>query len=152
MNDEIRKMLDKFQITELAYKFSDAANKRDGEGFKKLWAKDGAKWVIGPPVNFAFEGKEDMGKNLVAALGQWEFFVQLTTFNVIDLHGDTATARFYVHETANAKSGAGNNNLSYYQDELVKEEGHWRFKTRTYHTLFQSHERQIGDIIEIPQD
>ncbi len=151
MKDAIQNMLDKFQIIELAHKFSDTANQKDGEGFKNLWADEGAMWIIGPPVNFKFEGKATMGANMIAALDQWEFFVQLTTCNVIDVNGNTATARFYVHETANAKSGSGNNNLSFYEDELVKNDGQWYFKTRTYHTIFQSVERQVGDIIEIPK-
>lgn len=139
----------KFEIFELAYKFADAANRKDGEMFQTLWAEKEAVWTIGKPLNKEFKGKENMGNYVTQMLGLWEFFVQMVTGGVVIVDGDKAQARFYVQEIANSKDGKGNNNLSMYEDELIKDNGVWYFKNRTYHTIFQSLERQRGEVIEI---
>lgn len=141
---------DKFEIFELAYKFADAANRKDGTMFQTLWADEGAVWKIGAPINKEFSGKENMATNVTQMLGLWEFFVQMVTGGVVILDGNRAYARFYVQEIANSKQGTGNHNLSMYEDELIKKNGLWYFKTRTYHTIFQSMERQKGEVISVP--
>ncbi|MGD1839991.1 MAG: nuclear transport factor 2 family protein [Thermonemataceae bacterium] len=141
---------DKFEIFELAYKFADAANRKDGKMFQTLWADESAQWIIGAPINKEFEGKENMGKYITQMLGLWEFFVQMVTGGVVVLNGNEAYARFYIQEIANSKQGTGNNNLSMYEDELIKKDDLWYFKKRTYHTIFQSMERQKGEVIQVP--
>ncbi len=141
---------DKFEIYELAYKFADAANRKDGKMFQSLWADEGAEWIIGKPINKEFKGKENMGGYVTQMLGLWEFFVQMVTGGVVILKGNEAYARFYVQEIANGKNETGNHNLSMYEDELIKNDGLWYFKKRTYHTIFQSTERQKGEVIQVP--
>lgn len=141
---------DKLAIYELAYKFADAANRHDDEMFQTLWADDGAKWIIGAPISKEFNGKEQMSDSFSKMLGLWEFFVQMVTGGVVRIMGDKAYARFYVQEIANSKAGTGNHNLSMYEDELVKQNGEWYFRQRQYHTIFQSMERQIGEVIGVP--
>jgi ketosteroid isomerase-like protein len=148
MNNQ--ELQDKFEIFELAYKFADAANRRDGNMFQTLWAEEDAVWKIGKPINKEFKGKENMSGYVVQMLELWEFFVQMVTGGVVILDGDQAYARFYIQEIANSKEGQGNHNLSMYEDELIKKNGLWYFKSRTYHTIFQSMEKQKGEVIQVP--
>ncbi|MEM6264383.1 MAG: nuclear transport factor 2 family protein [Bacteroidota bacterium] len=143
--------LEKFEIFQMAYKFADAANRKDSEMFQSLWDHEQAEWIIGPPINVSFRGKENMRSSVEHMLDRWEFFVQLVTGGVVILDGDKAYARFYVNEIANSKEGTGNHNLSMYEDELIKREENWFFTKRIYHTIFQSSERQLGEMIGVPQ-
>ncbi|WKN42766.1 nuclear transport factor 2 family protein [Tunicatimonas pelagia] len=149
--ENLEETLDKIEVFQMAYKFADAANRKDGEMFQCLWDHQEAEWAIGPPINVSFSGREQMGTSLVHMLNRWEFFVQMVSGGVVEIHSTRAYARFYVHEVANARGGGGNNNLSMYEDELVKREGLWFFTKRTYHTVFQSAERQAGEVIAVPE-
>lgn len=148
--ENLQQLADESAIRALADKFSDAANRKDGEMFQTLWAEDGV-WKIGAPVNREFTGKAGMGESLERMLGLWDFFVQLTTAGVILIEGQTAYARFYVQEIARAKEGGkGNFNLSMYEDELIKQDGKWYFKQRIYHTIYQDAPEFRGQLIEVP--
>jgi SnoaL-like domain len=132
----LQRLLDETDIHNLAAKFSDAANRKDGALFESLWAPDG-EWIIGPPINMQFKGRDTMAANVLHMLGLWEFFFQLTGAGVIELNGDHATARFYINEIASNHKGEGNYNLSMYADTLVRVEGKWLFQKREYHTVYQ---------------
>ncbi len=141
---------DELEIRALADKFSDAANRKDGEQFKSLWAKDGV-WKIGSPINMEFKGQENMGSSVTQMLGLWDFFVQLSTSGVVTINGDKATARFYVNEIARKTSDkSGNYNLSMYDDELIKENGKWVFLKRTYNTIYQEAPDYKGLVQKLP--
>lgn len=144
------KIQDELAIRALADKFSDAANRKDSALFESLWAENGV-WKIGAPINVEFKGKSTMGSNVVHMLGLWDFFVQLTGPGVITIDGNKAKARFYVNEIARKKQDkSGNYNLSVYDDELVKENGEWRFSKRTYYTIYQEAPNYTGLIQELP--
>lgn len=146
----IQRIKDELEIRALADKFSDAANRKDSAQFESLWAEDGV-WKIGPPINVEFKGRKTMGGSVVHMLGMWDFFVQLTGPGVVTIQGDKATARFYVNEIARKKDDkSGNYNLSVYDDELVKENGEWRFLKRTYHTIYQDAPNYTGLVQTLP--
>ena len=142
---------DELEIRSLADKFSDAANRKDGDLFQSLWAEDGV-WKIGAPINMEFKGKENMGSSVVHMLGLWDFFVQLSGPGVVYINGDKATARFYVNEIARkADDKTGNYNLSMYEDELIKENGKWVFQQRIYNTIYQEAPNYIGVVQQLPK-
>lgn len=147
----LQSIKDELEIRALADKFSDAANRVDGEAFEALWATD-CIWKIGPPINMEFKDKKNMGSSVTHMLGLWDFFVQLTGPGIIEVNGDKATARFYVNEIARkADDKSGNYNLSMYDDELVKENGQWVFQKRTYHTIYQDAPIYKGLIQKLPK-
>lgn len=152
--DEILTLLrvkDELEIRALADKFSDAANRKDGELFQSLWSENGI-WKIGSPINMEFKGKENMGTSVTHMLDLWDFFVQITGPGVINIHDDKASARFYVNEIARKSTDkTGNYNLSMYEDELVKENGKWLFVKRTYHTIYQEAPNYNGLVQQLPK-
>ncbi len=142
---------DEMEIRALADKFSDAANRKDGDAFQALWATNGI-WKIGPPINMEFKGKANMGGSVTHMLGLWDFFVQLTGPGVIEVIGNKATARFYVNEIARKTDDkTGNYNLSQYSDELIKENGKWLFLKRTYNTIYQDAPSYKGLVQSLPK-
>ncbi|MDP1813231.1 MAG: nuclear transport factor 2 family protein [Leadbetterella sp.] len=147
---KIQRIEDELEIRALADKFSDAANRKDSTLFESLWAEDGV-WKIGAPINVEFKGKKTMGSSVAHMLDLWDFFVQLTGPGVINIQGEKATARFYVNEIARKRDDkSGNYNLSVYDDELVKENGEWRFSKRTYYTIYQEAPNYIDLIQSLP--
>lgn len=133
---DIQQVSDTLEIQNLGYRFADAANRRDYPAFKALWA-DAGVWHIGAPINLHFDGREAIGQAIETLLGRWEFFVQLPHAPVITLAGDTATARWTVMEQARTLDRkTGNVNLSFYDDELVRDGGQWRFLKRAYATRY----------------
>lgn len=122
-------------ILTLAHQFSDAANRKDADLYRSLWASE-SKWIIGPPINKQFNGVDEIVDAFVHLLAGWEFFVQLTTSYHIKISGATATANFYVNEIARIKDGDSNYNLAMYQDKLVFQDGKWLFQERNYNVLY----------------
>jgi hypothetical protein len=144
-------LLDEGAIRTAIYSFSDAANRKDGALFQSLWAADGV-WKIGPPINMEFRAKANMGASVTKMLGLWDFFVQMPSAMIINVSGNEAKARVYVNEVARKTDDKhGNYNLSMYEDELVKQEGKWLFKKRTYHTVYQDAPEYKGLVQELPK-
>jgi uncharacterized protein (TIGR02246 family) len=136
LQQSIQRLEDEASIRALGDMFSDAANRKDGELFASLWAPQG-EWIIGPPINRKFAGRDNMAQSVTAMLNLWDFFVQMTASGIVHVQGDKAYARFYVNEIARAKDQYGNYNLSMYDDELIKIDGAWYFLKREYKTIYQ---------------
>lgn len=139
MNDQknTQYLFDRLDIGDLISRFSDAANRKDADAFRALWAQD-ATWTIGPPVNQVFHGADEIASAFSALLGdRWEFLMQLpTASHVVDITGDQAAGRAYTHELGQAKSGQGNQNISMYADTMARIDGKWLFTAREYRVLY----------------
>jgi uncharacterized protein (TIGR02246 family) len=128
----VQRLEDIEQIRTLLLDYGRALDARDFATYSHLFAKDG-EWVggfgstKGPAAIQAF-----MEKNIPATPGQkpGATYHLLTNF-VIDPHGDTATAW---SRWAFIVTGADNKpSIMYgghYDDTLVRENAHWRFKRR----------------------
>lgn len=108
-------------------RFLDA---RDFAAYSRLFAKDG-EWVggfgtvQGPAAIQAFMEKNIAGPN------RGNTFHILSNFE-IEVHGDTATAwSRWTFVTPGADKKPAPSQAGRYDDTLVRENGHWRFKRRT---------------------
>ena len=108
-------------------RFLDA---RDFGGYSRLFAKDG-EWVggfgtvQGPAAIQAFMEKQIPGPN------RGNTFHILSNFK-IDVHGDTATAwSRWTFVTPGPDKKPAMSQAGRYDDTLVRENGHWKFKRRT---------------------
>ena len=126
----IQRMEDVEEIRRVLTDYGRFLDARDFASYAHLFAKDG-EWVggfgtvKGPAAIQAFMEKNIAGPNTT------HNYHLLSNFE-IDVHGDTATAwsrwTFVVpgpdQKPAMAQGGR-------YEDLLVREEGHWKFKRRT---------------------
>jgi uncharacterized protein (TIGR02246 family) len=103
---------------------------RDFAAYSRLFAKDG-EWVggfgtvQGPAAIQAFMEKNITGPN------RGNTFHILSNFK-IDVHGDTATAwSRWTFVTPGADKKPAISQAGRYDDTLVRENGHWKFKRRT---------------------
>ena len=92
---------------------------------------------------------------LVAALEQFnkmnEFFFRTTLRGVITLDGDRAAVRSPTTEYARRHDGHGYNNVAFYQDELVRQNGTWLFVSRRYYYVWIDSSSPIpGSAIDLP--
>lgn len=122
-------------IRALTYKYADAANRIDKDLFASLWVED-SEWIIGPPINAHFTGRNNIVEAFDGLLHSWDFFVQQPVGGNFTIAGNTAKASFYINEIARSKDGVGNYNLSRYDDELIKVDDAWFFVKRNYKVIY----------------
>ncbi len=127
----VRQLEDMLAIQRLLTDYGRTLDDRDSAGFARLFAREG-EWVA--PPDFRTRGPEAIQAMIDRLLantppsGRAHYITNLS----IDIDGDQATAhcRFVLVEPI--ADGSPRIRLSgHYDDELVREDGHWRFLCRT---------------------
>ena len=127
----VQRLEDMEEIRIVLTEYGRTLDARDFAAYSHLFAKDG-QWVggfgtvQGPSAIQAF-----MEENIGTGPNKAHNFHLLTNF-VIEVHGDTATAWShwtFVVPTADNKPVIAQSGR--YDDLLIRENGHWKFKRRT---------------------
>jgi ketosteroid isomerase-like protein len=134
---------DELAIRGLAHAFADAVNRQDAAAFESLWEDDGV-WEIGAPLPSSAKGSSNIAAQLLRLWEPLDFFVQQVHSGVVTIDGERATSRWSVQETGRRRDGGPYNNHAFYEDELVKRDGTWRFVRRTYRYLWLDLKSEIG--------
>jgi ketosteroid isomerase-like protein len=134
---------DELAIRALAYAFADAVNRRDAAAFEFLWDEN-AVWEIGAPLRSIANGPSNIAAHMIELAEPLEFFVQQVHSGVVAIDGDKATARWSVQETGRSRTNGPYNNHAFYEDELVKRDGAWRFVRRSYRYVWLDLKSPIG--------
>jgi len=138
---------DELAIRALAYAFTDAVNRRDAAVFESLWDESGV-WEIGAPLYSIANGAANIAAHMIELAEPLAFFVQQVHSGVVAIDADQATARWSVQETGRTRNNGPYNNHAFYEDELVKRDGAWRFARRSYRYLWLDLKSSIGgDVI-----
>ena len=125
----LQKFEDKDEIHNLLLDYGRHLDNRDFAAYSRLFAKDG-EWVggfgsVSGPANIqAF-----MEKNMGTGPNRAKNYHLLSNF-VITVNGDTATAWSRWAFVVPGEKGAVISQAGRYDDTLVREDGHWRFKRR----------------------
>jgi uncharacterized protein (TIGR02246 family) len=126
----IQRLEDVEEIQGVLLDYGRYLDARDFAAYSRLFARDG-EWVggfgtvQGPAAIQAF-----MEKN-IASPNRGNTFHILSNFR-IDVHGDTATAwSRWTFVTPGADKKPAPSQAGRYDDLLVRENGHWKFKRRT---------------------
>lgn len=125
---------DELAIRDLTARFTDCVNRRAPKELARLFTEDG-EWVV-PGVGTVI-GHEAVRTNLATLLDNFVHLVQLTHSGHIEVGGDTATARWYVSETAGDADGNIFEFTGVYTDELVRAGDGWLFQRRAFAFLFR---------------
>lgn len=130
-DDELRQLLDRDQIRQLAYKYAHCWDNLDFHGWASCFAPDGVYWEGGGPV---FKGYDELRSYAedTAPRVQGRFHLQMNQY--VEVEGDTAKAHTYaliVEELTPVRSGT-------YDDRLVRTEDGWKFTKRTVTCLYPS--------------
>ena len=120
---------DELAIRSLAAAYTDAVNRRDGDGMANVYAPDGELHVptAGEPI-IGIDKLRKRFKRLVEH--EREFLMQLTHSGVVEISGDTAQARWWFSEIKKPAGAAFEMILGVYQDEAIRLPEGWRFAKR----------------------
>ena len=119
------------EIEALRAEQSDAAMVHDYDRFAALFTEDGV-WRI-PYVHLEFIGRDQIRAAVERAQEiVWNYFIQTTHAGVIQLDGDRASGRAYVHEFGHTRSGRSQLHYAIYHDRYLRTPEGWRFAERTY--------------------
>lgn len=140
---------DEMAIRGLAHAFADAVNRRDAAAFESLWDDNGV-WEIGAPLHSKAEGSMSIADQFLKLWDAMEFFVQQVHSGLVTIDGDRAKSRWSVQETGRRRDGGPYNNHAFYEDEMVKRDGSWRFMRRNYRYVWLDLKSTIGgDVIKL---
>lgn len=134
-------LVDELAIRDLAQRFTDAVNRRDGADLAALFMPDGRWDVPGVPETV---GRDAIEACLAALLGQFPFLVQLLHSGTVELAGDRASSRWYLSEHARDATGGGSLFVGYYEDDLVRTGDGWRFSARRFAFLYRGRDELPG--------
>lgn len=133
VEQRLRALEDKEEIRTLLLDYGRTLDARDLKAYSELFAREG-EWIGGFG---AVKGRaallEFMRKNIGTGANTGKTYHLLTNF-FLEVHGDRATAQSrwsYVVGTKDKKPQLEHSGR--YEDELVREDGRWKFLKRVVH-------------------
>ena len=128
----LEEVSDKLEITEVLYRYAHALDSRDRKLLREVFVED-ALFEIGAGVG-DFKGVEAIGDVVTEFLGGLESSQHIISNPVIELDGDRATSRCYLHaQHYLPDQRTGGNTLEIggtYHDRLVRTAQGWRIEHR----------------------
>ena len=122
---------DRLAIRELIEAYSDAVFRHDAEAWIACWTTDGV-WKL-PGIDVA--GADNIKAAWQGAMSAFSLAAFFATPGSIEVTGDQAKARVYTQEILVLAVGGVRRIIGAYDDALVKQDGAWRFASRTYKIL-----------------
>jgi hypothetical protein len=135
LQKRVQQLEDQEQIRTVLVQYGEYLDSRNYAGYASLFARDGV-WTGGfgsatGPADIQAMLEKNLGKAEPGFINKSSF--HLMTTMVVEVNGDTATARSrYTFFTA-ADNKPVPNLAGRYVDEFVRENGKWKIKRRTTH-------------------
>ena len=132
---DFQAIADRVEIEALRGEFTDAAMQRDYDRLASLFTPGGALRMPNVPA-------ELIGQEQIRAFGRRvpevvDFLVQNTHPGSIQLDGDTASGRAYMHEVGRARDGRSGLNYAIYHDRYERTGDGWKFTERVYEVRYE---------------
>ncbi len=141
-------MSDIQEIQTLAQVYADGVMQRDAEIWGSTFTEDGV-WQL--PGMDGVQGRETLKGFWTQVMSGYPHVLHWVQPGIINVDGDTATARFYVQENIKDAEGNSFRVAGVYNDELRKEDGAWRFAVRKFDSMYRGPVDMSGDWIGYPQ-
>lgn len=136
LTKRVQVLEDREEIRRLIISYGEYLDARNYAGYAGLFARNGV-WTGGfgsatGPVAIQAMLEENLGKSEPGFVNKSSF--HLVTTEVIDVNGDSATARSrYMFYTATPENRPNALLAGRYIDQFVRENGAWKIKTRVSH-------------------
>jgi ketosteroid isomerase-like protein len=125
---------DRVEIEALRAEYSDAAMMGDYDRLASLFTQDGVmRW---PHANAEFAGRDAIRAVGAQRDTHVEYLVQTTHAGLIQLDGDTASGRAYIHEIIRLRDGGSHLNYAIYHDRYLRTSDGWKFTERVYEVRY----------------
>jgi ketosteroid isomerase-like protein len=131
---DLQTIVDRVEIEALRAEFTDAVMMHDYDRFTNLFTPDGTCRI--PDAGVELTGHEELRTGISRMQAAWEFFVQTTHPGPIDLTGDTASGRAYIHELGRLHDGGSIVNSALYHDRYQRTRDGWKFTERVYEVRY----------------
>ena len=131
---DFQAIADRVEIEALRAEFSDAVMMRDYNRAASLFTPDGALRMPNIPAELV--GQEEIrawGKKVPSLV---DFLVQTTHPGTIQIDGDTASGRAYMHELGRLRDGRSELNFAIYHDRYQRTSDGWKFTERVYEVRY----------------
>lgn len=126
----LQSIADRVEIEALRGEYSDAVMMRDYDRLASLFTPDGALRMPNVPADLAGQGEiRAFGRRVPDVV---DYLLQTTHPGIIDLDGDTATGRAYLHEVGRTLDGQSLLNYAVYHDRYQRTDDGWKFTERVY--------------------
>lgn len=122
---------DRLAIRELMEAYGDAVFRHDAEGWADCWTQDAVWDLMGHEVR----GLDAMIPAWKAAMSSFRLAGFFVFPGVTTVVGDTARSRSHTQEHLILNDGGARRIIGRYEDELLREDGCWRFAVRRYAVL-----------------
>ena len=127
---------DRVAINELVVSYGDAVCRRDADAWGDLWAEDGVWRLPDIPGMEEISGKAAIVAAWIEGMKAYPFQVNRQMLSNLSVTGDSARGDTYTSEVVKDAEGKPAHWQNLYQDEYVKRDGQWLFKSRTLKILY----------------
>jgi imidazolonepropionase-like amidohydrolase len=145
--EDVADWIDKLAIGEVIARYSNASTRGAWDEFESLWAVDGV-WEVAPPVGTKVVGARAIREAASANVDSADFLFQMTHDTVINLSGrERASATTIIHVFTRREGHHNVMNLAVFYDDLIKEDGAWKFSRRVLQPIYMDTSDLAGKVI-----
>jgi ketosteroid isomerase-like protein len=131
---DFRAIADRVEIEALRGEYTDAAMMRDYDRMASLFTPDGALRMPNVPAEMnSPEEIRTFGRRVPEFV---DFLIQNSHPGTIQLDGDTASGRTYMHEIGHLRNGQSELNYAIYHDKYRRTADGWKFTERVYEVRY----------------
>ena len=145
---DFQAIADRVEIEALRGEFTDAAMMCDYDRLALLFTPDGALRMPNVPVELV--GREQILAWRDRREALVDYFVQTAHPGTIQLDGDTASGRAYLHEVIHLRDGSSHLNYAIYHDRYQRTGDGWKFTERVYEIRYLDTTPLAGSAPEVP--
>jgi len=146
---DFQAIADRVEIEALRGEFTDAAMMCDYDRLALLFTPDGALRMPDVPVDLV--GREQILAWRDRREALVDYFVQTTHPGTIQLDGDTASGRAYLHEVIRLRDGSSHLNYAIYHDRYQRTGDGWKFTERVYEIRYLDTTALAGSAPAVPR-
>lgn len=126
---------DRVAIHELVASYGDAVTRRDAAAWGGLWAEDSVWRMPEIPGMEETHGKAAILATWIEGMKAFPFQINRQTLANLTIDGDAAHGDTYTSEVVKDLEDKPAHWHNLYQDEYVKQDGRWLFRSRTLKIL-----------------
>jgi hypothetical protein len=146
-SEDIAAWIDKLAIKEVISRYSNSSTRGAWDDYEKLWTSD-AVWEVAPPVGTKVVGARAIRESASTNVEMSDFLFQMTHDTVIELQGREKASATTIIQAISRREGFHNiMNLAVFYDDLVKQDGAWKFTRRFLQPIYVDSSALPGKVV-----